>query len=302
MPPYLQALIAREKLPPQFSASVETVVLPLAGAIAEQWRQQGERTIILGINGAQGTGKSTLTLFLGAVLSRDYGLNIAGFSLDDLYLTRAERARLAAEIHPMFRVRGVPGTHDIAMGQTILDQLAGADGETVTRIPVFDKAIDDRKPDSDWKTVRGRPDLIIIEGWCVGAMPEPAEALTAPINKLEAERDAEGRWRRHVNRQLASVYRAFFDRIDWLLMLKAPGWEQVYHWRLLQENKLGELVKSDRSSGDNVMTPEQVRDFIQYYQRLTVHQLSEIPARADAVIDVDAGHQWRSLGGPLVDE
>jgi D-glycerate 3-kinase len=190
-----------------------------------------------------------------------------------LYLTRAERAVLAREVHPLLATRGVPGTHDVGLG---LDLLARIDvGETV-RLPRFDKAADDRAPEAEWTTVPGPLDLLVFEGWCLGAVAEDAAALVDPVNALEASEDADARWRRWVNAQLAGAYAGLFARIDAIVLLAAPGFEVVFDWRLEQER-----------SGAGAMDAPQVARFIQHYERLTRHVLAEMPGRADLLIRMD---------------
>lgn len=115
-------LIAREDLPASYADTVQQTLLPLANHVLAL-RQTKQRPVVVGVHGAQGTGKSTLTLFLREILSRHHDIRTANFSLDDIYLTRAERQDLAEHVHLLFITRGVPGTHDIALGQQVLDRL-----------------------------------------------------------------------------------------------------------------------------------------------------------------------------------
>ena len=39
-------------------------------------------------------------------------------------------------------------------------------------IPKFDKSIDDRCRKKNWTIVLKKPDIVIFEGWCVGAFPQ----------------------------------------------------------------------------------------------------------------------------------
>jgi D-glycerate 3-kinase len=255
------------------------VYLPLAAWVA--WRK-GTGTLILGINGAQGTGKSTLCEFLRLILETGFGLRVAGFSLDDLYKTRAEREILARTVHPLLRTRGVPGTHDVALGLATLDRLYRAGPADRVAIPSFDKAQDDRRPRTLWPRVTGPFDVIVLEGWCVGARPEPEAALEPPLNDLEAAEDPNGAWRRHVNGQLAGDYAALFGRLDALIMLKAPNMARVFEWRCLQEEKLGARRLMDAAA---------IRRFVRHYERITRRMLEEMPGRADVTLFVDDSHQ-----------
>lgn len=229
---------------------------------------------MLGIAGAQGSGKSTLARAVRERIEAR-GVPCALLSIDDLYLTRAERETLAARVHPLLRTRGVPGTHDVALGTRAIDALAR--GEAVA-LPRFDKSADDRMPPDQWEAAPMGTRLLILEGWCVGASPQEDTALVPPVNALEAQEDAKGRWRAHVNAALAGDYRAFFARIDALAFLAAPDFDVVERWRGEQEEGLR------ARGGAGVMNPAQIARFIQHYERLTRHMLADMPGRADLTL------------------
>ncbi|RYD91905.1 MAG: kinase, partial [Sphingomonadales bacterium] len=158
-----------------------------------------KRPFVLGIAGAQGCGKSTLA----RELAERVGCPV--LSLDDLYLDGAARTALAADVHPLLRTRGVPGTHDPAAALAVIQSL-GEPG--ITLLPRFDKARDEPGAPEAWQ---GPADMLILEGWCLGARPQPEIEMTEPVNPLERAQDPEGVWRRWVNAQLAR-YQPLFDR------------------------------------------------------------------------------------------
>ena len=80
--------------------------------------------------------------------------------------------------------------------------------------------------------------LIVLEGWCLGALPQQPSALSTAINSLEKEEDAHGIWRNYVNQTLIDEYPALFNLVDELIMLQAPSFNTVFNWRLEQEQKL----------------------------------------------------------------
>lgn len=274
--------IARHRLPPGFARLIETHYEPLA-----RWLlPQAKGALTLGINGAQGTGKSTLAEYLRISLD-NAGRRLAVLSIDDFYLTAREREQLAARVHPLLRIRGVPGTHDTALlGETLDRLVALRPGDTVS-LPRFDKAADDRAEGRDWPAIEGPVDLIVLEGWCVGSRPLPDDELAEPLNDLERERDADGRWRRYVNERLAGSYATVFDRLDRLIFLAAPGFEAVYRWRLEQEEK---LAAGAAPGAPGVMSADEIADFIRHYERLTRANLRALPEVADVVLELDENH------------
>ena len=247
--------------------------------------------LMVGLCGSQGSGKSTLALNLKTLLEQR-GVTVAVISIDDLYLTRDERDSLSKCVHPLLQTRGVPGTHDIALGLSVLRALREPG---VVAIPSFDKSRDDRHPPAKWPMVHAPVQVILLEGWCVGAAPQEDALLSTPVNPLERDRDADGTWRRHVNNSLAGEYQRPFAEIDLLVLLKAPDFDVVYEWRLEQEHKLRQQVMLEGGDLSRVMNDHEVKQFISHYERLTRHILTEMPSRADVVVHLDSTRRPLSI-------
>lgn len=260
---------------------VSSEPLTTLGSVERALRAAMARTsagpFLLGICGAQGSGKSTLSDAL-ADRMRAAGVQTAVLSIDDLYRTKVEREAMARDIHPLFAVRGVPGTHDIMLG---LDVITALDEGRAAALPRFDKARDDRAPQSAWGEAPADTGLLILEGWCVGAQPQPDAALVEPINDLERDEDTEGHWRHAANTALGGAYQTLFARLDMLVLLAAPGFEAVRDWRIEQEHDLARITAIDATG---VMSDAEVERFVRFYERLTRHILTEMPDRADLVI------------------
>lgn len=237
--------------------------------------------LVVGICGAQGSGKSTLAIALAARLGQQ-GTACAALSLDDLYLTRAERARLGRDVHPLLATRGVPGTHDVALGMAVIAALER--GEPA-RLPRFDKGRDDRADEADWPSAPPKCQVLLLEGWCTGAAPQPASALAQPVNALEELEDPDLIWRSYANAALTGSYRQLFAAIDLLVLLAAPGWDVVATWREEQEQVL-RAVAAPRA-----MDPPEIARFIQHYERLTRWMLEEMPGRADMIVRLGAARE-----------
>jgi D-glycerate 3-kinase len=280
----LNAFLEAHRLPNKFRAVIEEHYLPLA-----RWIRgvKTPRTKVVGISGAQGTGKSTLADFLRVSLERECGWSVATLSLDDFYLTRVERRRLSKNVHPLLITRGAPGTHDLELCTRCMKALKRLEPGRRLELPRFDKADDDRFPAHQWPTVTGPIDLIILEGWCLGAIPQEPKALTKPINKLETTRDPDGAWRAYVNDQLRTAYTTFFATIDRLVFLRAPDFKAVHRWRLEQERKLAEKAGE---TNRGIMDETQLADFLQHFERLTRTSIDLLPGTADVILSLDENH------------
>jgi D-glycerate 3-kinase len=252
----------------------------LATALAAGCPPHAVRPPVLAIAGAQGTGKSTLAAHLAVWLELQ-GSRAAVLGIDDLYLPKAARIHLAGRVHPLLRTRGVPGTHDIALGERLLTALCEPDAQ-VLRMPRFDKGTDDRLTSEQWGEQALPVQLVIVEGWCLALPPQPDAALVQPVNRLEAEEDPDCVWRRFVNTQLATVYAAWFARFDRVLALLPPDPSAVLRWRTEQEQALPVAQRMDASA---------LRRFVAHYERLTRHAISEWPQRADWCVRLAPDHR-----------
>lgn len=154
-------------------------------SVCEALKGHSGGLFVVGLCGAQGCGKSTLAADLVVRLNRA-GIDTAILSLDDLYLTRVERGILAVDVHPLLGTRGVPGTHDVALGMRVIAALGRGEAPS---LPRFDKAMDDRAPVATWPRAGAGTKVLIFEGWCVGARPQAEAMLREPVNALERDSD-----------------------------------------------------------------------------------------------------------------
>ena len=258
-----------------------TLIDALASALATDARG-GAR--LIGISGPQGSGKSTLAAALATALAAQHRLNAVVVGLDDFYLGRAARQALARTVHPLLATRGVPGTHDVALLHGAFDALLGGHGAVA--LPQFDKARDDRAAAP--RQIDAPVDLLLFEGWCIGARAQPDGALDRPVNALEAEEDGDGRWRRWVNAQLAGDYATLFARLDRLVLLHPARLAQSQRWRQQQEAEL-------RAARGRGMSVAEVARFMAHYERVTRALRRSLPRRADYVIDIAADHRLARL-------
>ena len=273
-------LMRQMRLPESFEDIVRHIYLPLAQIIINKQQQQ---PLLVNINGAQGTGKSTCTTFLKQIIESELGCKVAELSIDDFYYTRSERQQLASQVHPLFITRGVPGTHDAALIENVLDALMN---RQTCKVPRFNKSVDDRCSEKDWSDYSVPVDFILFEGWCNNSPAQSPAELVQPVNELEAEEDGEGIWRHYANEQLKDYHQRLFKHADMSIMLNASDFERIYEWRSLQEQKL------KASSGDqqHVMNDAELKRFIQHYERISRHTLSHLPHTADIVLPVAEDH------------
>jgi D-glycerate 3-kinase len=257
---------------------------PIATIIADNvlgWIEASQ-PLIVGVCGTQASGKSTACEQVAAFLTAQ-GLTVGVLGLDDLYLGRKARAELALKVHPLFATRGPPGTHDVMLGIAVLDAVRR--GEAV-QLPRFDKRADEPLPRDAWPELSANCDVLLFEGWCVGAQPQQDEALIEPVNALEREEDRDGVWRRTFNGHLIRATGDLFTRIDRLIYLRPPGFEIVHTWRCEQEHV---YLKTDRAEGaPAAMSDDQVTRFIAHYERITRHIMAEMPKRADLTLQLDS--------------
>ncbi len=222
-----------------------------------------KRLSVVGICGSQGSGKSTLAEYLVSAIS-DLGISAIAVSLDDFYLTHAQRMLLAETVHPLLQTRGVPGTHDIGLLQQALEKISNKNASQANsepRLPVkmslpsFNKAIDDREG-----FIQVEASVLVLEGWCLGVQPQPNQRLDKAVNMLEKAEDEAGIWRRWVNQQIQISYSKLWKHVGYWVQLRPPSFDQVHQWRAEQE---AHLPQGQR------MSQEQLMRFIEHYERLT---------------------------------
>jgi D-glycerate 3-kinase len=239
--------------------------------IQQQRARHPDRPVLIGVAGAQGSGKTTACQLLEAANRPRY----ANLSIDDVYLDTGQRKELASRTHPLFVTRGPPGTHDIALAQETIAVLMRATPKSETPIPRFDKIADKMKPRGEWPVFKGRPEAILIDAWCLGALPVPP---SPPLNAVEEE-DTSGRWREIQNEYLRTSYADWFAEFDAIVYLQAPNWDIVRRWRGQQEVTL---------RGRPLTAAEEawIDRFIQHYERITRGMIDGARI-ADLVVQLD---------------
>ena len=268
---------------------LKSYLIPICFWITKKLNKK--QPFFIGLAGGQGTGKTTISSIIKIILEKYFKLNVFKISIDDFYKTRKDRSKLSKIIHPMLITRGVPGTHDMKM---MLDFFKSIKSKNFKRmkLPNFNKAIDDRSPQKYWYKIKQRPDVVIFEGWCVGAKPELSKTLKKPINSLEKLNDPKFVWRHYVNQQLKTKYKALYSQLNCIIYLKAENFNLLQKWRIKQEQKL--RLKIKKKTSHKIMNKEAIINFMQTYQRITQNMFKKTPSYASIILNLNAKHQIKS--------
>ena len=268
---------------------IKSFLIPLCFWISKKASKKSP--YFVGLAGGQGTGKTTISSLIKIILTKYFKLKVFRISIDDFYKTRKERISLSKRVHPMLLTRGVPGTHDINMMLNFFKKVKSKKFKRL-KLPTFNKAIDDRFAKKKWYDLKKRPDVIIFEGWCVGAKSEKNINLKKTINSMEKAKDQKWIWRKYVNHQLKSKYKNLYSQLNCLIYLKAKNFSLLQKWRLKQERKL--LLNNKRNSKLKIMNREDVLSFMQTYQRITQNMFKNMPKYASIIINLNSNHQIKS--------
>jgi len=203
---------------------------------------------VLGIQGPQGCGKSTLAASLVEALGA-LGRRGAAVSIDDFYLTHEQQRALAARHagNPYLLYRGYPGTHDVALGSRVLASLTTLGAGAETLVPAYDKSAHggrgDRAPPSNWRRVIGSLDALILEGWLLGFTPVGADSLEPAL--------------RAPNEMLAA-YAAWNCTLDAFVRLEVASLETIVAWRVDAE-------RARRARGEGALDETDARDYAERF-------------------------------------
>ena len=251
-----------------------------------------KRPFFFGLAGGQGAGKTTISSLIKIILIKYFNLKVFRISIDDFYKTRKERINLSKRIHPMLLTRGVPGTHNINMILSFFKKVKSNKFKKIS-LPTFNKAVDDRFNKKFWYELKNKPDVIIFEGWCVGAKPQKNRELKKPLNSLEKTYDRNIKWRKYVNNQLKTKYKLLFRQLDGLLYLKAKNFNLLKNWRLKQERKLWEKNKNKKNL--KIMNTVDVLNFMQTYHRITQQMFKDSPKISSIIMSLNSKHQIKNI-------
>jgi len=289
---YLKFL-RKEKIFSQSTAkkirSLKNYYIPMSFWIENKYKEKG-KTLFLGFSGGQGAGKTTVTKILKIILKKFFKREVYVSSIDDFYKTLEDRKKMSFTIHPLLKTRGVPGTHDTNLIKNFFYFIKKKKFRQF-KTPKFDKSTDDRFNKKYWYTIKKKPEIVIFEGWCVGARHQSKSLISKPINALEKYEDGDLTWRKYVNQKIKKEYKKFFLMIDNFIFMKVPDFRLVFKWRLLQEKKLGK--KSD--SNKKIMSNNEIKRFIMFYQRITLQMIKDLSKSASIVLLLKKNHEIKKI-------
>jgi len=269
--------------------NLKKIYIPISFWINNKCKKKG-RTLILGLSGSQGSGKTMVTGILQIILKKFFKKNICIISIDDFYKTLRDRNRMSQQKHSLFKTRGVPGTHDINLIKNFFISVKRKKFKKI-KLPKFNKSIDDRSKKNYWHNINKRPEIIILEGWCVGAKPQIISSLRKPVNILERHEDKDLIWRKYANEKLKKEYKEVFAMIDYFIFMKVPNFKIVFKWRLLQENKLRKKLHYKKK----IMTYSAIKRFIMFYQRITLQMMKDLSKSASIVLLLKKNHEIKRV-------
>jgi D-glycerate 3-kinase len=269
---------------------IKSFLIPVSQWISK--KSNKKKTLVIGLAGGQGSGKTTISSILSIILKKYFKLNVFIVSIDDFYKTRKDRKMLSKKKHPLLMTRGVPGTHDVNLMLSFFKKIKLKKFKSL-EAPKFNKAIDDRYKKSLWYKIKTKPDVVIFEGWCVGARAQSSSQLKKPINSLEKVYDQGAKWRAHVNNQLKTKYKTLFNQLDGLLYLKAKNFNLLREWRLKQERKLWIQTKNKKNL--KIMSSGDVINFMQTYQRITQQMFKDALKISSIILNLNSSHQIEKI-------
>ena len=269
---------------------IRSFLIPICFWISKKAKKKNP--LIVGLAGGQGSGKTTISSIISLILKKYFKLKVFKISIDDFYKTKKQREILSKNKHSLLLTRGVPGTHDIKIMLDFFRKIKTKNFKSL-KLPKFNKANDDRYKKKHWYKLKSRPDVVIFEGWCVGAKPQSLRLLKKPINTIEKAYDKSLKWRRFVNLQLKTNYKKLYSQLDSLLYLKVKNFNLLKKWRIKQEEKLWLKAKSRKNL--KIMNKKEVINFMQTYQRITEQMFKDAPKYSSIIMNLNKNHQIHKI-------
>jgi D-glycerate 3-kinase len=245
-----------------------------------------DRTLIQGILGGQGVGKTTLCTVLKLILSY-LGFSVATLSIDDLYLSYAERQMLQQK-NPRLIWRGPPGTHDVNLGLKVIEQCLAGDNSGKIFMPRFDKSAFNGAGDRTKPEAVAKPDILLFEGWFVGVKPITEDCFNNPPAPILTSEDIQFA---KDNNQRLKTYLPLWDKLDSLIILHPEDYRLSKQWRKQAEQKM-------IATGKTGMSDEECDRFVEYFWKALHPELFIKPLleTADVVVEIKSDRTLGKIG------
>ncbi len=164
--------------------------------------------------------------------------------MDDFYLTNSDQKRLASlSKNPYLKQRGYPGTHDLPLGLTTLNKLKNAEP---CALPVYDKSKyqgqGDRADESSWPLIDAPQEIVILEGWMLGFVPQ-TKVKDSHLNEIN---------------EYLKDYEVWLNFINLFIILTPKKINYVIDWRV-------EAEKNRSKQGQESMSEEEAYSYIKNF-------------------------------------
>ena len=265
----------------------QRVLFPLLKKIISLRKKN--KTIIVSIQGGQGTGKTSVVRFLQKKLERK-NYKVTSFSIDDFYTSDKKRHQLRKKYknNPYYQIpRGLPGTHRTKFLNNTLKKIKrGKDFD----VPIFNKALHHAHGDISKKKikVKGRQDFVLFEGWCLNIPTISTDELSkiCEKNKINLKGfDPKLKYSSVIIEKIKK-YQPLWKFTDFLIMLKPKSSSLHKKWRYQQEQGL----KKKTGKG---MTKKQIEHFVDVFLPFTYVCYEKI--LPDAVFSIDKNHTFYKI-------
>ena len=132
--------------------NLKKTYIPIAIWINNKYEKKS-KPLLIGLSASQGSGKTTVAAILKLILKTFFKRKIFVISIDDFYKTLSDRKKMASQNHPLFKTRGVPGTHDVNLIKSFFQSVKKKNFRKIN-LPKFNKSIDDRFKKNNWHKVK----------------------------------------------------------------------------------------------------------------------------------------------------
>lgn len=286
---YIDKLAEDPRFGPKFARALQFWTEPLLQTLNDDLSNT-RQTLFVALTGAPGTGKAPQAQYLADEL-RARGIKVALLSVRDFSMSLHAREFLAQRVHPLFINRGIAGTHDMQGLRKVLEAFGAEEFEGPIHVPTFDMKFDVRANFSRWNVIDEKPDLVLVRGWCLGAIAQESRELAVPVNEVEAAEDAGGVFRRAVNDRIRSDYQPLYHFFDRWIVRQAPSFDAVRRWRMMDERER----RGREGAHAGVRSEQEIDRYLSLLERTVRDMMRGLPPRAHYLFTLNEERQVSSF-------